>query len=348
MLNPPAPVTLSTLQAYRALAALLVVAGHAQYSASRYFSIGSLWFMHPWGNAGVAFFFCLSGFVMAWVHAPDAGHPSRAPAYLARRLTRVYPVYWFVNLLLLPFWFLGPSVWMPYHAEPIAFVKSLLLLPQVHSPHLAVAWTLIHEMLFYLLFGVLFLSRVAGIVVLVVWAAAIIMFGWDARGVWTGLILSPLNLLFPLGMLAALAARRLAWLRGRGGLAAFLLGNALFIPAFLMGDGALREVHPALALGPGAFLILAGAAGVVPERFFGRRRVLLFLGAASYSLYLIHYPALSLAGKVLSAAPLPGMLGLALSVALALGAGCLLHLAVEKPLLKRLRRSHRTHPAQRM
>src|SRR5690606_33393296 len=197
--------TLATLQAYRALAALLVVAAHAGTLASALFGPGELDFLFRLGNAGVSFFFVLSGFVMVWAHEKDLGRPKALVPYLRKRVFRIYPVYIFVTLLLLPAWLAVPEFGNAYHREFMPLVKSLLLVPQAHPPHLAVGWTLSHEMLFYLLFGTLIFSRRIGSLLMALWTIAVI------AGVVSGLntefpasfFLSDFNLLFPLGMLAA-------------------------------------------------------------------------------------------------------------------------------------------------
>ena len=69
---------------------------------------------------------------------------------------------------------------------------------------------------------------------------------------------------------------------------------------------------------------------------------LIFLGDASYSLYLVHYFALSLAAKVLYPVwvrhPVPLFLPFSLLILVALTAGVGVHLLLERPLLARLPR----------
>ena len=85
------------IQLGRAVAAILVVLYHGgrvlpQYvgpiDAAKYFTFG---------NAGVDFFFALSGFIIFYVHQQDINSPARLGHYLFRRTTRVYP-------------FIGPSL----------------------------------------------------------------------------------------------------------------------------------------------------------------------------------------------------------------------------------------------
>jgi peptidoglycan/LPS O-acetylase OafA/YrhL len=336
--------TLSALQAWRALAALLVVATHAGRLASARFGPGELDFLFGLGDAGISFFFVLSGFVMVWAHEEDFGRPKSLVPYFRKRVLRIYPVYVFVTLLLLPAWLAFPEFGEARHREFVPLIKSLLLVPQAHPPHLVVGWTLTHEVLFYLLFGAMILARALGAILMAPWTVAVL------AGEISGLnadfpanfFLSAFNLLFPLGMLAAFMARRLSALSGPAGLWVYVAGNLMFLSILVFATDAFRPFHVPLLYGAAALLILAGAVNPSVEGFFRERKTLLFLGAASYSLYLIHYPAMSLAAKGLPLAtgertslhPVAGFLLLSAAGAFA---GVLLHLAVERPLLARLR-----------
>ena len=85
----------------------------------------------------------------------------------------------------------------------------MLLLPADQPPALSVAWTLVHELMFYVLFMLWFVSRRAFWGRLLVWVAAIVL--TQASGGATGWLrypLSVLNIEFMIGVLAAVAYRR--------------------------------------------------------------------------------------------------------------------------------------------
>jgi exopolysaccharide production protein ExoZ len=337
--------TLSTLQAYRAFAAGIVVLSHASSIYAHYFSRDVFHFFFRMGNAGVAFFFVLSGFIMAWVHEKDFEKKERLGGYFRKRFLRIYPIYWFVTLVMVPFWLAVPAFGRYYHKEFGALVKSLLLFPQSHTPHLSVGWTLTHEVLFYLMFALFFFSRRLGAVLMLVWPVAVLVAHYTGFNATFPAIyfFGLLNLLFPLGILAALVTRRLPALKGRAGLITFVVGNALFALFLALDQTTLRAIDGVYLYGLASVLILAGAMNVSVEEFFSKRKALLFLGSASYALYLIHAPALSVAGKVFSASgrwmgaagdwprayPLAGYLAL---TGAALLAGSLLHVCIERPL----------------
>ena len=84
------------IEAARGLAALLVVTRHCtqMLSGARYFGALPLGGLFVFGHAGVDFFFVLSGFIIAYIHAGDLGRPERFGGYASKRVIRIYPTYW--------------------------------------------------------------------------------------------------------------------------------------------------------------------------------------------------------------------------------------------------------------
>jgi peptidoglycan/LPS O-acetylase OafA/YrhL len=325
-----------SLQVFRAVAAMLVVVQHLNIALINYFNgrVTNETLM-PLGYAGVQFFFVLSGFIIYHAHRGEILDRSRLPRYLGKRACRVLPLYWLVTLALVPAWFLAPSFGEEYHRSFPALVSSLLLIPQPHDPHLTVGWTLIHEGFFYVFFSLFFLTRYFSLITSA-WAAAIFVHYLLPGGGWLlDFILSPHNLLFIAGIVIA-AGREWIAAHLRGGVlfalgiifAGFGLGTALF---------QLYEIYPTLLFGTAALLlVMASAAGDI-EPIFAKQRLLIFLGAASYAIYLIHFPLVIAFSKVLAVVDrsinLPIPLVIILLFGSALGAGVMLHLFVEKPLL---------------
>ncbi|MEP7101383.1 MAG: acyltransferase family protein, partial [Burkholderiales bacterium] len=73
-----------SLQVCRAIAALLVVLFHlgGTFAQDKYFGFKAIDSVFAWGDAGVDFFFVLSGFLIATVHYKDFGRPEALPRYL--------------------------------------------------------------------------------------------------------------------------------------------------------------------------------------------------------------------------------------------------------------------------
>ena len=89
-----------SLQGCRAVAAALVVLFHlgGTFAQDRYFGFKALDGPFAWGDAGVDFFFVLSGFLITLAHRRDFGRPAELSRYLSKRALRIYPTYWVICL----------------------------------------------------------------------------------------------------------------------------------------------------------------------------------------------------------------------------------------------------------
>lgn len=329
--RPQSIPNLSSLQAGRGIAAVLVVLFHATviFAAPKYWNTVILGDAFMFGFAGVEFFFVLSGFIMMHVHRQDIGRSERLRAYFEKRAARIYPIYWIVSLAVLAMAVtVNPVRWSDVFNTPLLIGPNSVAL-------LGVAWTLFHEVLFYLLFAGLILHGRVGWSVLAIWfVLSSLWFGRTAPHY----ALSSINLLFGFGIAAALLLWRTPIPR-----VVLCLGASAFIALGVetVRLDVLSDSTRELAFGLAAALAIAGA---VKAELSGSIRVpdwLSRLGDSSYALYLIHYPLLSIIAKVWMATPLrwiPAAVAFPIVVLLCVGAGYLLHIAIEKPLLQRLRR----------
>jgi len=345
--------TLRTLQLGRAIAAVLVVLHHnggGIFALEHYWGHDPLRGFFEFGSAGVEFFFVLSGFIIFHVHWRDLGQPARFLAYARKRFLRIYPIYWLVLIPLALVYLRNPAAGPDHALDPALLYSSFLL---VHFNYdyafsiLPVAWTLYHEILFYAVFSALIFNRRLGLALLAAWlAGSLVMIDptvvphFDQVLLWMALYyFAPLHLLFAMGM-------AVCWLIHRGRVPAPWLctigGSLLFLAAGLEYDY-LRLLMPnvrTLLYGLGSALALAGAVELERQGRVAVPRFAQLAGDASYSIYLVHLPALSALAKLLSRPGirehLPLAVAYALLPALAVGAGILLHLWVEKPLLARL------------
>ena len=152
----------------------------------------------------------------------------------------------------------------------------------------------------------------------------------------------PYHMLFGVGMLAAQCYRRNPRLPGS---VTLLVGSVAMAGAvaasYLAGyRGPAPHANPygEAAFGIGAALLIHGAASLERRRSILVPRALAFLGEASYSIYLIHFPAVSLASKaaVRLGKYLPDAVIFSIVASTALGLGILFHVAIERPMMKRL------------
>lgn len=142
-------IKLNSLQFGRAIAIILVVLYHLIPIEEKYYSLTHLSpNIFKVGNIGVDIFFVLSG-VVIYISSKKYTSTS-AWEYLQRRLKRVYLPYWFYSILLLPLLYLFPDKINSSQSGEVNLIKSFLLIPDTSLPLLLVAWSLIHEVYFYL------------------------------------------------------------------------------------------------------------------------------------------------------------------------------------------------------
>ena len=178
---------LNLIQALRALAAYLVLIYHiraielgeiTKAGTSESPLVGGP-FVNGW--IGVDLFFVISGFIMVYVTASKPWGISTARDFLVSRAVRIYPPWWLFMGLMGLYLFLAHGV--PWDAEAVTrqentpfvhVINSIFLLPQNSFPILAVGWTLVHEVWFYVVFAILLLApRQTLPILLFVWALGV-------------------------------------------------------------------------------------------------------------------------------------------------------------------------------
>lgn len=310
-----------SLQAGRALAALAVVFHHVAASTATFTDGMPGWLraICDRGYLGVDFFFVLSGFIIAHTRH----HHHSLGDYARSRLTRVFIPYWPIGVglalayVLLPGLSQSERVW--------SWAATLTLLPATGEPALIVAWTLQVELLFYLFFGIAMALRHPLLGVLL-WGAVVLMFNVVAGSPSAALapFLGLIVLEFMFGVIAAYTV------------ATHRLQNAPFFAvatlAIYFGLGAIEEFRLIFGLAMG-FVVVA----MVRAERAGQIRVpaaLTFLGAASYSVYLVHNPVGALSARLFD----NWLVTFVFASGAGVAAGIVYHLAFEKPLLRMLNR----------
>jgi exopolysaccharide production protein ExoZ len=348
----PAKQTYFSLQAGRAIAALMVVVHHASGAASdpRFWNCDILRRIFAGFTQGVEYFFVLSGAVIMIAHRADIGRPQATGNYLYKRFRRIFPIYWFVLIPSAVYYIAHPGLGLGYQHNPWAIFSNFALV-HIHSMDsmLHPAWTLFHEILFYGVFAALILHRKVGAWIMGAWlGCSLVVWAWPVNHYLSNYLFSPIHLLFVVGMLVAwlLQERRtpVPWLLISAG--SLVLVFTLSWPAWNKGWQELSPMPIHLLAGAGAALLIVGIATLEDRGRFVVPRPLKFLGDASYSIYLIHDPLIISLAPVLFRAThsIPGSVGFALVSLSVVGAaaGCVLHVWVERPLLRWLGRANKS------
>jgi peptidoglycan/LPS O-acetylase OafA/YrhL len=329
----------TSLQGARGIASLLIVLYHCE-------DVGSLdryWhWNHHYFNFGVGslyFFFMLSGVVIQHAHKRDIGVPARLGNYTWKRLRRVYPIYWLYLLPLIAMYLLIPSLGSGFERKPIAILQSFLLIAISRFPPInPVAWTMYHEVLFYFLFAFMLWNKTLGKLMLGMWMlASVIALIAPPQNPLLDFYISPLHLLFGLGMIVSEAVKRVSWRGGPIASVGFVTLAACCVYANLVLSAA--AVFP-IVFGVCSALTVFGLMLIEKRKAISTPRFLLFLGDASYSIYLVHFTVIEIGVRLVYRLwrihPVPGIIPFLVLFAISLTGGILAYLYVETPLLRRL------------
>ena len=342
------PVRLAGIQGLRGLAVLVVILVHLHHTENKYSHgphlLGS-WI--SFGISGVDIFLAVSGFVMTYLAFGKFGSTQYAKSYAYSRATRLYPMYMLLTAMLIPLYFIQPALFNASEGHQVSLIRSLLLIPDVRLPLIPVAWTLHHELYFYIVFGFMLLLPERHIPkAMFAWlVVTVALIGWGQQipraeqGAFERVFFNAINLDFILGMTAAWAVAY----GPRRGANICLWAAVLWVPATyslwvsLTGDYWVSDFWRVWVFGlPAAVFLYA-----IVLRELEQGRVFLpqlgWVGDGAYSIYLTHLMVLVVVGRLWGEFGIPGLLPHLLfmggSLAIALGVGYTVYRYVEDPLL---------------
>lgn len=339
---------LASLQIVRAVAMLLVLFAHIDIFSNAVLNSAFLFgIFRLGGGAGVDLFFVLSGFIITFIHRQDIGRKAKSVSYLIKRFTRIYPAYWIVNMIIIPIHFLFPQFGAGDERNFRKIIDSLLLLPQTNAPVVHAAWSLTNEVYFYLLFGLLifigFKKMLPLIILILIGTFIESFFSLSGINIFPDpkikLIFSYYNIEFLLGCLSAFLITKYK-INQRKVLLTIGIAFFLFMVIYerFMGDIESLRVY---VYGIPSFFIITALSSYelnkfikIPDKWFPR--LLVFLGNASFSIYITHQLLISGIGRTLLASGFPERFGIFITLTVitlsTLYIGCIFHLKIEKPL----------------
>ncbi|QHF03859.1 acyltransferase family protein [Pseudomonas asturiensis] len=299
---------LYSLQGLRGLAVLGVVLFHMMPIEAR-FSGGDILLPSSLDlfQLGVDLFFVISGFVMVIVSRGRFQSGVEARRFLFNRVSRIYPTYWLYFFITLGIYLVQPGMVNSGHGSS-NLLMSFLLLPNDKVLLVMVAWSLLFELWFYLVFCGLLLFKERYLPWLMgAWALLIVTFNlvqdWQDYASALKIILHPYSLEFIIGVALALffygrhSARVPTSATWTLLVAALLVGVPL-IATYRLYDsqGVLRMLTVGSTFG---VLVLTLA---LLER---RRKItvpapLVAVGDMSYTVYLSHVLVIGVIGRVWS------------------------------------------------
>lgn len=327
------------IQVLRFIAALAVVVCHSAFYSKERLDSGTI--SYNLGANGVPLFFVISGFVMMIAAEKMHNADGAWKLFAIRRIVRIVPLYWFATSVKLFTLLAVASLVLHAQVDWLYIVKSYFFVPDMNvdneiKPLLAVGWTLLFEMFFYAIFTLALLVRVDAVKftapILIALAVASI-FKSDTWNVALAFYADPIVLNFLWGMLTARLMQRGVLIERSAAVVILLLSlGYLFFPRF-------PEYGNTITYGLASFGVVYCCASLENGLKFTVPRGLVFLGAASYSIYLFHpltAPAVPEVFKRLGIIySVSSVLG---SIFVALCVGAFIYRFVERPLTDRLNR----------
>jgi peptidoglycan/LPS O-acetylase OafA/YrhL len=300
-----------------------------------------------WGDRGVDFFFVLSGFIILFAHFEDIDKPRAWTNYIYRRFVRLFPIYWLYTLAFAVLVLVVGSTDAKLPDTMVGWITSLSLIRfNGVTPPLPMAWTLFHELSFYLVFSILILSRRAGLLAFAVFILpAIWFYQYPVDGFRTpfNTYTAAYNLFFLFGMGAY-------WLYRRRGHGFIELMFGLLCSAVAILTSPLPHELSRLFLVFGFAFVLAGATKLELSGYIRVPYFIAIVGDASYTIYLTHVNLEGALLKIGQRIHLQSVIGsrpffFLVFIGTAL-LGCAAYLAIERPLLKILRRRNQQPSAK--
>ncbi len=321
---------LYSLQIGRAFAILAVVIHHITIAPPSFVSdMPENWAkVLNMGYLGVDYFFVLSGFIIAHITYQQSPNNSNARHYFFSRMIRVFVPYMPIAIATLGALLIMPDISMGARRE-ISVLGSLFLVPSNAPTALQAAWTLQHEMVFYMLFGLCcFGLKRRWTIFLWLLPISVMMF-WDGTRMLR-ILAGPINIEFLMGVAACSLYYSRRLFRWR-----YVLVTGGLVWTLLTTMWLVENIYADMRIfaGFGFAAIILGLVYLEHEIKFKKFRQLVFLGEASYALYLTQSLVISLLSRQDFIPKVPWFVAACIVIMITVTVGVIYHLYVEKPML---------------
>ena len=219
---------------------------------------------------------------------------------------------------------------------------SLSLFPWQENPIIYSAWTLRHNILFYLIFACLIFSKGKTLkYVIGLWVTLILFINFSNIQIdnyFISFIFNKVNLNFILGCCCAYIAMNFPIKHG----AVFVtLGISGYLFTWITVLNNLMQLDTYIMYAISATFLILGLVSFDMNKNVRISKIFNYLGNAAYSIYLTHPAFLGLIAIIIKKSGIHNLLGNLLStllcILIAIVIGCLAHSFIEKPLLARMR-----------
>jgi peptidoglycan/LPS O-acetylase OafA/YrhL len=297
-------------------------------------------------RAGVDVFFVISGVVMVVTTYRKIGEAGTGKRFLIHRVSRIYPPYLFLTVILTAFWIFRPSA--VDSKTGVDLFSSYTLWPSNKLPLVQVGWTLSFEMMFYLAFFliIVFAKKAWLPHALILWSVAVlagtVALALDSSGALisafprANFFLSVYVLEFVAGCFIGLGYLKTSLIAGRTSVAVAIALFALEAVAFqaINFDGEYRSGLRVLLFAPPAALLVYGLLTWETSGSLRAPRWAIRCGDISYSIYLVHVLVIHFAYRYMwrpFSNPVVRPLFLVFAGAVAIVSSVIFYTLIEKP-----------------
>ena len=343
------PMKLLTIQFLRGWAAIIVVLYHShglivkravEFGAEQTFWLTENQFVKI-GAIGVDVFFVLSGFIIFYT----SRNTSDLGLYLKKRIVRIYPI-WFVAICFMVIITFIPGTSAVFDLQHVVY--SLLLIPHYFEGRIVqfvqIGWTLNYEILFYLLFAItLTITKtkrleLISLIIFILW-----LFANSLPSQLPVFVLLENPLLFEFVIGGWLARLYLSgWTISKKQMVGFALFVLIWLMMFFFSPW-LWHFRSLISRAPVAIAVFVIAVFYVPIRDYKVPKIFVYLGDASYSIYLFHmFPIMVLSGVVHKIsipllADIPVVISWLFVSCISVTFGCVIYSLIEKRLISGLK-----------
>jgi exopolysaccharide production protein ExoZ len=338
---------IQNIQALRGIAVISVVIIHLimmeqKYGGAQTILSGTLKFRF----FGVDLFFIMSGFLMVTITRGKFRDPVQALRFFYGRISRIYPIYWIFTTLVLIVFLVHPGWVNNYQGNQVNILSSFLLIPESTLPLIIVAWTLVHEMYFYIMFTLiifLFPEKYLRHTIFI-WGSIVLVLNLTAGPVnpYIKVISHPLTFEFIAGCFLAYIyhnsdvkiSKKILFPGAAASVIVSLAGY--YVYQIVTGEIELPSWWRLLIFGFPAFVTVFCMIYAEKDGF-KIHNIFYTIGNASYSIYLTHIMTLSAFGRLWSVFASEGIADnfvmLPLTFILVIYAGMMSFKYIERPLL---------------
>lgn len=317
---------LLTIQYLRGIASLFILGYHLTLRYGGTIAVGGF---------RTDLFFVISGFIM-WVITVD--RTIDPGTFMLRRVIRLVPNYWLATMATALLILVKPNFTYGHELDPSRFVGSLFFLPTLSHdrilPVVLQGWTLVYEMMFYVLIAasLLVAQRYRPLFLAAALGALVIIHALLPEAHFLSLTNPNILLEFLAGVLLGVVWKKSSL--GIGWALLFLVAGPI---GFALSEYYRPDVLPILKFGIPSVLMVAGAVYYEKSRGVADIGFLRFLGDASYSIFIWHVFVSIIIDGLLLHLHLPIGIQFALEISSTVVLSCLIYVWMERPMTDYLR-----------